>query len=183
MSQWLQSLKIFILWTLVCGVIYPLSITLLASIFFADQSRGSLLLTDGKVSGSRLIAVRPGKGDFWPRPSVVDYGTFPSGASNQSLQSQALKKAMEERAKVWYEAHGSAAPSEMLFASASGLDPHISPSNASLQAGRIARERNLDAKVIEKLIADHTEKPVLGLFGRPRVNVQMLNHALDNRDG
>ncbi|MBE7440629.1 MAG: potassium-transporting ATPase subunit C [Spirochaetales bacterium] len=182
MQQWLQSLRVLVVYSVLCGLIYPLSVTLPGGLFFAEESRGSLLKKGNAVGGSLLLA-RPGKeGRFWPRPSAVDYATVPSGASNKGIHSSDLKAAVQKRRLAWEAAHGTDAPDEMLFASASGLDPHISPENALSQTERISRETNIQPEQISRLILDHTEEPLLGIFGRKRVNVQILNQALDELD-
>jgi K+-transporting ATPase ATPase C chain len=112
---------------------------------------------------------------FWPRPSAADYATVASGASNKGPTSADLVKAINERRAKF----GADAPVELLTASGSGLDPHLSPEAARFQAARIAGARGIDVEKVRELIARLAEPPQLGIFGEPRVNVFALNRALD----
>lgn len=157
-------IRMFIFLTILTGGIYPLLITGVAKIIAPHASRGSLIEHKGRIVGSKLIA--QGFKDpkyFWPRPSFVDYNPLPSGGSNWALTNAKLKKAVDER-----KAH--IVPNELLFASGSGLDPHISIDAAIFQADRIATARNKDKAIILRLIQDHSSY----------VNVLMLNLALDD---
>jgi K+-transporting ATPase ATPase C chain len=121
---------------------------------------------------------------FWSRPSAINYNPLPSGGSNLTLTSAALRDAVQQRAADLMQSAGltgdmTQVPAEMLFASASGLDPHISPAAARLQAGRVAAARGLDEARIMTLIDGSVEAPQLGLLGTERVNVLLLNLALD----
>jgi K+-transporting ATPase ATPase C chain len=120
---------------------------------------------------------------FWPRPSATNYGTLPSGGSNLAPTSAELAGLVGQRAADFRAAHGLApgdvVPVEMLFASGSGLDPHISPSAARLQAGRVAAARGLDEAEVAALVDSYVEGPQMGMLGQPRVNVLLLNMALD----
>jgi K+-transporting ATPase ATPase C chain len=175
MKTLLQSLRILFPLTLLTGVIYPVVVTDLAGRLFADQANGSLLKQNGKLVGSSLLAQHLERDDlFWPRPSSADYATIPSGASNLGPTSAALAKAVEERKKLL----GSNAPVDLLTASGSGLDPHISPDAAHFQIHRIATARHLPENQLLKLVDEHTEPPQFGVFGSPRVNVLTLNLAL-----
>ncbi len=174
-QQFLNSLKIFIFFTLLFGVAYPVSITLIGQSFFANQASGSLLQKDGIVVGSEWLAQKTILPQyFWPRPSASDYGAVPSGASNLSLTSKKLHTAIKERI-------GQGLTHELLFSSASGLDPHISKDAALGQAPRISKTRNLDEdqqKELLKLIEAHKEKRQFGFLGEERINVLKLNLAL-----
>lgn len=177
---------------LVTGVLYPLSITLIAQALFPAQANGSLLVIDNQIVGSALIGqASDDLRYFWPRPSAVDYmqGSSPdalgsSGATNLSSTSAELARAVAERAAAFRTAHNLpddvAVPAEMLFASGSGLDPHISPTAARLQINRVAAARRLDRQIVAALVEQHVEVPQFGFLGQPRVNVLLLNLALDN---
>ena len=162
--------------TLLTGVAYPLAVTAVARLAFPKRSAGSLVWRDGKPVGSALLAQKfEGARYFWPRPSAGDYATVPSGASNLGPTSEALRKAIAERRAKY----GADAPADMLTASASGLDPHISPQAASQQVARVSAARRLPAERIAALVAEATEPPQYGIFGEPRVNVLALNLRLD----
>ncbi len=176
MKTIVQSIRILLVFTLLTGVIYPLAITAISRIAFSHQAEGSLVMRDNRLIGSKLIAqkfVNPRY--FWPRPSAADYATVASGASNKGPTSSDLTKAIEERRAKF----GDNAPVDLLTASASGLDPHISPEAASQQALRVAAARHITPDQIAKLLLDFTEPPQFGVLGEPRVNVLALNLALD----
>ncbi len=177
MKTTLQAFRLFLLLTLLTGIGYPLTVTALARIFFPKQASGSLIFRDGKPVGSSLLAQKfESPRYFWPRPSTADYATVPSGASNLGPTSGALRKAISERRLKF----GSDAPAEMLTASGSGLDPHISPQAAARQIVRVATARNLDGARLAGLVSELTEPPQWGVFGEPRVNVLALNLRLDD---
>ena len=176
MKTILQSLRILLALTALTGFLYPLAVTGLSHLAFPHTATGSLVKRGDLMVGSALLAQKTeSPAYFWPRPSAADYGTVASGASNQGPTSDTLKKAVAERRAQF----GDTAPVDLLTASGSGLDPHISPEAAKQQAERVARERKRPLDQIESLIAQHTEGPQLGIFGEPRVNVLALNLALD----
>lgn len=145
----------------------------------------SLVRVDSRVAGSELLAQKfSAPRYFWPRPSSVDYATIPSGGSNQGWNSAQLKKVVaERRAKLEPNDGSKAIPAELLFASASGLDPHISPAAVFYQLDRVTAARGFDADRRQKLlilIAHKTEGPHWGFIGHPRINVLQLNIALDS---
>jgi potassium-transporting ATPase KdpC subunit len=176
MKAILQSVRALLVFTLLTGAIYPLIVTLLGRMAFADKAGGSLIVAEGQVAGSALLAQKTdGARYFWPRPSAADFATVASGASNKGPTSADLVKAVDERRTKF----GADSPPEMLTASGSGLDPHISPAAARQQVARIATERKLPAEQIIALVVKHTEPPQWGVFGEPRVNVLILNRALD----
>ena len=176
MKTILQALRLFLLLTLLTGVAYPVAVTVAARLVFPNQSSGSLIFRDGQAVGSALLAQKfESERYFWPRPSAGDYATVPSGASNLGPTSEALKKALAERRAKF----GADAPVEMLTASGSGLDPHISPQAATQQIFRVAAARRLDAARLSALVTECTEPPQWGVFGEPRVNVLTLNLRLD----
>jgi len=187
-TQLIISIKIFAVFTVLCGVIYPLLITGIAQSVFPNKANGSLIVVDNKVVGSELIGQKIDSASYFQsRPSAVDYNPLPSGGSNLGPSSEKLKTQVLEREtqfrKVNELPESEKVPSEMLFASASGLDPHISPQAAMLQVERVASARNLNSEQKQKLmrlVNDLTEKPQFSLLGEPRVNVLKLNLALDH---
>ncbi|GLS85591.1 potassium-transporting ATPase KdpC subunit [Cypionkella aquatica] len=161
--------------TLLLGVAYPLAITGVAQAAFPDQANGSQIALDGKVIGSDLIGQSfASPGYFHSRPSAVDYNAAGSSGSNLGPLSQQLldRVAGDVAGRV-------AVPADAVTTSASGLDPHISPANAAEQIARVAAARKVTPDQLAKLVADHTEQPMFGLIGEPRVNVLRLNLALD----
>ena len=175
MKTILQSLRALLVFTVLTGIAYPLVVTLAARAFPA-KADGSLVSVNGKIIGSTLLAQKmESPRYFWPRPSAADYATVASGASNKGPTSADLVKSIAERRAKF----GTDAPAEMLTASGSGLDPHISPQAAQQQAARIAGERKLPLEKITALVAEHIESPQWGIFGEARVNVLALNLALD----
>lgn len=176
MSIVLISFRNLIIMTLLLGVAYPLTITVIGKFAFPVRSQGSLFLSGDRVIGSELIAQKfTGPGYFWPRPSAVDFGAHSSGASQKSATSSDLKKAYEERLSTL----GVGAPIDLLWASGSGLDPHISVEAAKFQVARIAKARNLTEEELIRLINTETEARFLGFMGQPRLNVLELNRILD----
>lgn len=176
MKTTLQSLRIYIVLTLLTGVIYPLAMTGVAQLLFPRQANGSRIIEQGKLVGSDLIAQKfENPKYFWPRPSAADYATVASGASNKGPTAADLKKSIDERRQKF----GTDAPVDLLTASASGLDPHISPEAARSQIPRIAAARNMSVQKLNELIEHTIEPPQLGFIGEPRVNVLRLNLGLD----
>lgn len=177
--------------TLITGVLYPLFVTLVAQVAFPSQANGSLVTVNNQVVGSSLIGqATDDPRYFWSRPSAVGYmegssqdALGSSGASNLSSTSATLDEAVANREEAFRSANNVpteiAVPTEMLFASASGLDPHISPEAARLQVGRVAEARGLDNTVVANLVEQYVEAPQLAILGQPRVNVLLLNLALD----
>jgi potassium-transporting ATPase KdpC subunit len=178
----LPALRMLLALTVLCGAVYPLAVTGLARLCFAGRAGGSLLYLHGRLIGSRLLAQSfTNAMYFQPRPSAANHATVPSGASNQGPTSAALKKAIEDRAADW-ESTVASVPPELLLASGSGLDPHISPEAALFQLDRVARARGFDDRQRETcrvLIEQHVETPQFGFLGESRVNVLLLNCALN----
>lgn len=177
---------LFIALSVITGVAYPLLVTGIAQAAFSDQANGSLIVRDGKVVGSRLIG--QGFSDpryFWSRPSATSptpYNGAGSGGSNQGPLNPALVDAVKSRVEALRAAEpGNAAPVpvDLVTASGSGLDPHISVAGALYQVGRVAKARHLPAGSVQRLVAQHTEERLFGLLGEARVNVLELNLALD----
>lgn len=177
---------LFVLLTVVTGVAYPLVVTAVAQVAFADQANGSLIVRDGKPIGSSLIGQSfADPRYFWSRPSAtgpVAYNAAASSGSNLGPTNPALHEAVaarvEQLKKVDPENHAPV-PIDLVTTSASGLDPHISPAAAEYQAGRVARVRGQDVATVKRLIAESTEARTFGTLGEPRVNVLELNLALD----
>jgi K+-transporting ATPase ATPase C chain len=176
MKTILQSLRIYLVLTLLTGILYPLAMTGVAQLLFPKQANGSRIVENGKLIGSDLLVQKfESPRYFWPRPSSADYATVPSGASNKGPTSADLKKSIDERRAKF----GKDAPVDLLTASGSGLDPHISPQAARLQISRVATTRNVSSQEISALVDQTTEPPQFGFLGESRVNVLRLNLALD----
>jgi len=173
--------------TVLTGVLYPVLMTVIAQLVFPCKSNGSMIERNGEIVGSELIAQKfQSDKYFWCRPSAIDYNPLPSGASNLGPTSKALKDSVEERRKHFIELNflppNTIVPTEMLFASGSGIDPHISPEAAFLQVNRITQARGFDEQkktLLKTLVQNHIEAPQFGFLGEPRVNVLKLNLALD----
>jgi potassium-transporting ATPase KdpC subunit len=184
----IQALKLLMVMTILTGLIYPVVMTGISHLLFQSKANGSLIKKDGVIIGSELIGQKfDSTIYFWSRPSAIDYNPVPSGASNLGPTSLKLKKQVTERRRIFASVNSvadtSAIPLEMIFASASGLDPHISPEAAFLQVERVAKARNFNEaqkQKIVQLIRDKTEGPQYALFGEPRINVFELNLALDS---
>jgi len=176
----------FLLLTLLTGIAYPLIVTGISQVVMPDKANGSLIMKDGKPVGSSLIG-QPFSDPkyFWSRPSAT--GPMPnnaasSGGSNLGPTNPALLDAVKARVQALRDADpGNTAPVpvDLVTASASGLDPHISPAAAEYQLARVARVRNIAPDALRKLVAEHTEGRQYGIFGEPRVNVLELNLALN----
>jgi len=186
MSQWKPALVLFVLLTLLTGVVYPLVVTVVAQTVFPNQANGSLVLRDGAVAGSSLIG-QPFDDPkyFWSRPSATApfaYNAEASSGSNLGPLNPALVDAVKARVDALRAADpGNRAPipADLVTTSASGLDPHVSPAAARWQVGRVARARGLDPATVEALVARNTEGRQWGFLGEERVNILALNLALD----
>jgi len=190
MKSWWTELRrsvlaVAVLAVILCGL-YPLVAWALAQGLFPGRANGSLIARDGAVVGSSLIGQRfSGPGYFHPRPSAAGqgYDGGRSGGTNLGPLSKELAEAVARRIDEYREENGLAAatpvPADAVTASASGLDPHISPENARLQARRVARARGLTEAAVRARIEACTEGRTLGILGEPRVNVTRLNLALD----
>lgn len=172
--------------TVLTGVAYPAALIAVAGILFREQSRGSVVLRDGEPIGAALVG-QPFSDPryFWGRPSAtgpVPYDGRASTGSNQGPTSPALADAVRSRLAALRAADPSAGvpvPVDLVTASGSGLDPHLSPAGALYQVGRVALARGLPLEAVRALVERHVERPLLGVFGAPRVNVLALNLALD----
>jgi K+-transporting ATPase ATPase C chain len=185
-----RSIVAVLVLTLVFGLIYPIAFTGLAQVAFADKANGSLVERDGKVVGSSLAAQAFTKPQYFhPRPSATapEYNAAATTFANLGPTNPDLAKAVQERAEAILKLEGPYNPGlqigdipvDAVTTSGSGIDPHISPANADLQAARIAKVRGLTPERVQELIDDHTDGRWLGLFGEPGVTVLELNLALD----
>lgn len=187
-SMVVSALRMLLALTALCGAAYPLAVTGLARCGFARQAEGSLVVCDGRPIGSKWLAQSfTHAAYFQPRPSAAQYATLPSGASNQGGTSAGLQQDIQTRIDYWNGETGGSTPvpPELLTASGSGLDPHIGPAAALFQLARVARARGFDARQTEEcqvLIQRHTEGPQWGFLGESRINVLLLNCALDEYD-
>jgi K+-transporting ATPase ATPase C chain len=180
------ALVIFGFLTLLTGVAYPLFVTSVAQAGFGDRAEGSLIVRDGKPIGSSLIGQNfTDPKYFWGRPSAtgtMPYNPLATAGSNQGPLNPALVDAVKTRIEALRAADPGntvPVPVDLVTASASGLDPHISVAAAKYQLSRVATVRKLDVASVQALVDQHTEGQFLGIFGEPRVNVLELNLALD----
>lgn len=185
----LSAVRTVAVLTLITGVGYPIAVTALAQTLFPAQAKGSLVRSaDGTVVGARLIGQAfDGPAYFWGRPSATGGGPYDataSGGSNLGPSNPALVEAVQGRIDALQASDpGNAVPIpvDLITASGSGLDPHVSPAAVEWQVGRVARARGIDAATVRALVARYTEARALGLFGERRVNVLLLNLALDDK--
>ena len=180
------AVSLFVALTVVTGLVYPLLVTGVARVAFADQAAGSLIVKDGKTVGSSLIGQSFSDPKyFWGRPSAtgpMPYNAAGSSGSNQGPLNPALVDAVKGRIDALKAAdpdQKADVPVDLVTASASGLDPHISVAAALYQAGRVAHARGMSNDTVKGLIANHAEGRLFGLLGEPRVNVLELNVELD----
>ena len=185
-AEFRLAFVMLIIMTALTGGLYPAVVTGIAQLVFPSQANGSLIEQNGKAVGSSLIGqLFSDPKHFWSRPSATS--PYPNNASSSSGSNQgplnpALKEAVEGRIKALREAdpdNKTPVPVDLVTASASGLDPHISPAAAEYQVARVAKARGLDVTKIAALVAENTEGRQLGFLGEPRVNVLKLNLALD----
>ncbi len=189
--MWKQIVPAFraaLLMTIVTGLLYPGVVTGLAQVLFRDQANGSLVTQNGRVVGSSLIGQNFAKPEYFhPRPSAAGsdgYDSTASGGSNLGPTNQKLVdrlKSDEDKFRKENPAFTGTIPADLLTTSASGLDPHISPASAEAQVARVANARGIDAGALAKVLDSHVEGRTAGFLGEPRVNVLMLNLALDQQ--
>jgi len=189
-SQFRPAIVLLILFTVLTGLVYPGLITGIAQLTMPDKANGSFIVSNGKPVGSELIG-QPFSDPkhFWSRPSATSpypYNASSSSGSNQGPTNPALIDAVKDRVKALHDAdpdNKAPAPVDLVTASASGLDPHISPAAAEYQVARVAKARGLSVEKVRALVEQYTEGRQLGFLGEPVVNVLQLNLALDKLAG
>ncbi|MEP7355294.1 MAG: potassium-transporting ATPase subunit KdpC [Acidobacteriota bacterium] len=186
--QIVPALRMTVVITVLTGLLYPLTVTGLAQALFPRQANGSLIEQDGKTIGSALIGQNfAGAGYFHPRPSAAGANGYDAAASGGSNLGPTNKKLIDrvkqsiQDFRVANPGYTGPIPADLVTTSASGIDPHISPASAEAQVARIAAARGMSPESIQTLVAAHTEGRDLGFLGEPRVNVLLLNLALDNK--
>lgn len=187
LSQIRPAVVSFAALTLVTGVLYPAAVTIVAKVAFADKAEGSIITRDGHPIGSSLIGQNfADTSYFWPRPSSAGangYDAVSGSGSNLGPSNPALHEAIAARVKAVKAAHPDRAsqpvPTDLVTASGSGLDPHLSPEAIDYQVERVAHARGLNPSDLRRIVTAHTEQRTFGVLGEPRVNVVELNLALD----
>lgn len=179
---------LLVLFTLLTGLAYPMLVTGIAQLLFPYEANGSLIEADGKIVGSALIGQASNAPQyFWSRPSATSpqpYNAGASSGSNRGPLNPALKEAVATRIAALHGAdptQTAEVPIDLVTASGSGLDPHITPAAAHYQVARVARERGIAVAEVGALVGGHIEPRTFGVLGEPRVNVLLLNRALDAR--
>ncbi|MBP6180125.1 MAG: potassium-transporting ATPase subunit KdpC [Anaerolineales bacterium] len=182
-AQLRPAITLLALLTVITGVIYPLTVTGLAQVLFPHQANGSLIVMDGKTYGSELIGQQfDDPKYFWGRPSAAGYNAAASSGSNLGPMNPSLEEVIQARMDALQSADPNNTlpiPVDLVTASASGLDPHISVAAALYQVSRVAAARGLSEAEVTSLVEKYTEGSQFGIFGEPRVNVLSLNLALD----
>jgi potassium-transporting ATPase KdpC subunit len=187
MKELKPAIFLFFIFSLICGGIYPAVVTGIACVLFPKQARGSLIIdTNNQIIGSSLIGQPFSKAKyFWPRPSatsVFAYNPLASGGSNFSPTNPDFIKTVGDRIQLLHDSGVSGNfPADLVEASASGLDPHVSVEAATIQIARVAKARGMSDEALVRLVSSHIEDRQWGVFGEPRVNVLLLNLALDGR--
>ncbi|MBT9777107.1 potassium-transporting ATPase subunit KdpC [Clostridium sp. MCC353] len=188
-----RAFGFFLVLTVICGVIYPLTVTGIAKVFFQKQAEGSIIEIDGVKYGSELLAQEFTSDTYlWGRPMITDISTYTddegnvlmyAGASNKSPAGEELEAVIAERVERMKAAHPEQAdqpvPSDLVTVSGSGLDPEISPAAANYQVQRISKARGIPEEEVKAVIGQYTKERTFGIFGEPRVNVLKVNLALD----
>jgi K+-transporting ATPase KdpC subunit len=184
-SQLRPAFFMLLIFTVITGIIYPLTVTGIAQVIFPHQSNGSLIFVDGKVAGSELIGQQFDDSQyFWGRPSAVEYSAALSSGSNYGPMNPALMDSVQARIDMLKAADPNNTlpiPVDLVTASGSGLDPHISVAAALYQVSRVASARGWSEAEVTSIIEQYTEGRQFGIFGEPRVNVLKLNLALDGK--
>ena len=187
--EMVPALKLTVATLILTGVVYPLAMTGVAQVIFPRAADGALIEHEGRVVGSALIGQATSRPEYFqPRPSAAGNGYDAAASSGSNLGATSAKlrdraKADVERLETENPQAAGPVPAELATASASGLDPHVSPAAARWQAPRVARARGVALSQIESLVAERTEGRTFGVLGEPRVNVLLLNLALDDRFG
>jgi K+-transporting ATPase ATPase C chain len=180
-----SAFRVTLVMTVLTGLVYPAVVTGIVQVVFPKQAHGSLVSVNGRVVGSELIGQNFAKPEYLhPRPSAAGagYDASLSSGSNYGPTNQKLidrVKASVEQYRQENPEYTGPIPADAVTTSASGLDPHISPANADIQAARVAKARSVDATAVRELVSQLTERPWLGFIGEPRVNVLQVNLALD----
>lgn len=185
-QQFRPAVSIFLVLTVITGALYPLAVTGISAFLFPSQADGSLIQKEGQAVGSYLIG-QPFDDPkyFWSRPSATGpmaYNAASSSGSNLGPTNEALKKAVADRVAALKAAdpeNAAPVPADLVTASGSGLDPHISSAAAAYQIHRVAKARGVSEEEVQRSVSEHTEGRQLGILGEPRVNVLELNLALD----
>ena len=182
-ARWSQALRGGILLIALCGGLYPLLTVTVSSLLFPHQATGSLIESNGRVVGSELVG-QPFRANtyFHGRPSAASYDPFGVSGSNMAPSNPELRERVASDSQALVQANGISEreiPVDMLSASGSGIDPHISPQAAAIQVERVAAARGMAHSEVTALLATHVEQPLYGVLGQPRVNVLKLNLALD----
>jgi len=186
LSEIKPAILMTLILTVITGLLYPFAMTGVVQVVFPHQGNGSLVTADGKPIGSSLIGQNFSKPEYFhPRPSAAGdkgYDGMSSQGSNLSMTNPALDKRLADSEAAFRKENpdfSGPIPADAITASGSGLDPHISPATALAQCARVAKARNLPVERVRGLVRDHTEGRQLGFLGEPRVNVLLLNLALD----
>lgn len=181
MKNIIISIRVFIVFSILLGLVYPLSITVIAQVAFPQKANGSLIVENEQIIGSSLIAQKFDNPKYiYPRPSAVDYNAAGSGASNFGPTNKKFIEQLKDRIGNREQQTGNRMiPADSVLTSASGLDPHISIENAQLQAKRIAKIRGLQISTLDELISNNIDSGFLGIWGQEGVNVLKLNISLD----
>jgi potassium-transporting ATPase KdpC subunit len=185
-----QAMKVFVIFSVLCGVVYPLLITVVSQFLFPWRSNGSIMTSGNQSLGSELIGQNfDSPNYFHGRPSATDPAYNASGSAGSNLgpsNARFFEEVIERIKQVRKENRlpsDTRIPADLVLASASGLDPHISVESAMLQVKRVAKERSLSEAKVEEIARQHIEHPFLGIWGQPRVNVLKLNLAMDKLKG
>lgn len=182
-AQLRPALTIFLFLTFITGVVYPLVVTGVAQVVFSHQANGSFIIVDGKVYGSELIGQQfDDPSYFWGRPSAAGYNAAASSGSNYGPMNPSLADSVQARIEALKAADPKnilPIPVDLVTASGSGLDPHISVAAALYQVPRVAAARGWSEAEVQSLVEEYTQDRQFGIFGEPRVNVLLLNLALD----
>lgn len=182
-TLWRPAIGLTLSMLILCGGIYAVTVTALSSLIFPTQATGSLVMVEGRAMGSELIS-QPFSEEhyFHGRPSSANNDPMATGGSNLAPSNPELRDRVAAQSALLtqsYKLDASELPVDLLASSGSGVDPHITPAAAAIQVQRVASARNISAEQVRQLLAKHTESKQWGIFGEPRVNVLLLNLALD----